>query len=271
MRRAAVAGRFYPADPVKLETAVRGFVEASPPGKEPWPVALIAPHAGYAYSGPVAGSAYALVAPGRGRIQRVVVLGPSHHLAFRGLAAPGCEAFATPLGVHEVDAERMAALCVNPIVRRWQKPHRDEHSLEVHLPFIQVVLGPIPVLPLLTGEVGPGEVADVLDAVWTADTLVVASSDLSHYLPAEEARERDAWTATIIEGLHAGSLGPTRACGCQGVRGLLVWARRRGLVARCVDLRNSGDTGGPAGRVVGYGAFGFWRAEALDPELEEDG
>ncbi|MDP2956782.1 MAG: AmmeMemoRadiSam system protein B [Longimicrobiales bacterium] len=271
VRPPAVAGRFYPDGPRELEAVVREFLAAASGIPDPFPtasgavhppVALVAPHAGYAYSGPVAGSAYALVAPARGAIRRAVLLGPSHYVAFRGLALPECDAFGTPLGEHAVDADGAAALQASPTVRRWERAHREEHSLEVQLPFLTVVLGPVPILPLVTGAAEPGEIADALALVWTADTLVVVSSDLSHYLPYDRAREADERTADAIVHLRGDTLGPHDACGAVALRGLLEAARRRGLESRCLDLRNSGDISEDRGRVVGYGAFGFWAPRA---------
>ncbi|MHB1192013.1 MAG: AmmeMemoRadiSam system protein B [Longimicrobiales bacterium] len=269
VRPPAVAGRFYPDDPRELEAKVRGFLAAGargdgsspdPRGAAAPPVALVAPHAGYVYSGPVAGSAYRLVVPRRGNVRRVVILGPSHFAAFRGLALPECAAFDTPLGEHLLDPDGVAALEAHPLVQRSGRAHTQEHSLEVQLPFLRVALGPVPILPLVTGEAEPDGIADVLGAVWDAGTLVVVSSDLSHYLPYDRAQKADRRTADAVERLEGDALGPHDACGVVALRGLLDAARRRGLGARCVDLRNSGDTEGSRDRVVGYGAFAFWDA-----------
>ncbi len=259
VRPPAGAGRFYPAEAGELEKTVRGFLSSAEPTDAPSaPVALVGPHAGYAYSGAVAGSAYALLDRRAHPFRRVVLVGPSHFVTFEGIALPECAAFATPLGEHPVDGEAVAALLDSPIVHRWGRPHREEHSLEVHLPFVRVALGPLPVVPLLTGFVESEEVADALDLVWTPETLVVVSTDLSHYLPYLDARTQDARTADAVERLHPDGLGDRDACGVMALRGLLAAGQRRGLRARCVDLRSSGDTGGDHARVVGYGAFGFW-------------
>jgi AmmeMemoRadiSam system protein B len=190
----------------------------------------------------------------------VVILGPSHFGAFQGLALPECAAFDTPLGEHLLDPDGVAALESHPLVRRSGRAHAQEHSLEVQLPFLRVALGPVPILPLLTGDAEPDGIADVLGTVWDAGTLVVVSSDLSHYLAYDRAREADRRTADAVERLEGDALGPHDACGVVALRGLLAAARRRGLGARCVDLRNSGDTEGSRDRVVGYGAFAFWGA-----------
>jgi hypothetical protein len=262
VRPPAVAGLFYPDDPRVLEATVRRLLDAAAPEGPPRPLALVAPHAGYAYSGPVAASAWALAATGGPAVRRVALLGPSHRVSFQGMALPEDDTFATPLGDHAVDPDGVSALLAAPPVRRWARAHRDEHSLEVQLPFVRLALGDLPVLPLVTGDASAEEVADALDRVWTHDTLVVVSSDLSHYLPYDRARAVDTETAAAIEGLAPEGIGPDRACGCVALRGLLVAAKRRGLAARCVDLRSSGDTAGPRNRVVGYGAFGFWAAGA---------
>lgn len=261
VRPPVVAGRFYPADAGELEATVRRLLAVAAPAPGPAPVAIVSPHAGYAYSGPVAGSAYGLVASASGRFRRVVLIGPSHFVAFRGLALPECDALASPLGEHAVDADGVSALGRSPAVRRWAPAHRDEHCLEVQLPFLWVALGPLPVLPLVTGVVADREVADALELVWTADTLVVASSDLSHYMPYAEARQADTRTAAAVEQLRTDGLGDRDACGVNALRGLVEAARRRGLRCRCVDLRSSGDTSGDRRRVVGYGAFGFWEGD----------
>ncbi len=235
---------------------------ATPPAVRGTLAGLVAPHAGYVYSGPVAASAYALLASSGTEVRRVVLLGPSHFVAFEGLALPEYDALSTPLGEHPLDDDAMSSLMRSSFVRRWSLPHRDEHSLEVQLPFLHVVLGPVPIVPLVTGIAKATDVADALEAVCTDTTLLVVSSDLSHYLPYDEAQAVDVRTADAIQGLRADELGSARACGVVGLRGLLELAGRRSLRAHCVDLRNSGDTYGPRNRVVGYGAFAFCRAEA---------
>ena len=264
IRRPAVAGRypeaaFYPADPAELRELVdallaraRASLGAPPRGASP--KALIAPHAGYQYSGPVAASAYARIEPGG--IRRVVLLGPAHRVPVRGLAAPAADAFATPLGPVELDAKALAGIAKLPQVRRSDPAHAPEHSLEVQLPFLQRVLGPFALVPLVVGDADPGEVDEVLESLWDGrETLVVVSSDLSHYLDYETARRLDAQTTRAIEALAPEALDPERACGCIPVQGLLLAARRHGLRARTVDLRSSGDTAGGKDRVVGYGAY----------------
>jgi AmmeMemoRadiSam system protein B len=266
IRPPAVAGLFYPAEPEALRAVVRrclaegrGRLRAAPAGAEaPPPKALIVPHAGYVYSGPVAGSAYALVEPLRGRIERVVLLGPSHRVAFRGLALSTASAFSTPIGDVPLDASGAKALAALPQVRFSDAAHSEEHSLEVQLPFLVEALGDFALLPLVVGEAAPGDVAAVIEAVWGgSETLVVVSSDLSHYYDYDTARTLDRATTAAIEALRPEGLDEESACGRVPVRGLLVAARHHRLAARTLDLRSSGDTAGPHDRVVGYGAYAF--------------
>jgi AmmeMemoRadiSam system protein B len=255
VRPPAVAGLFYPRDARELRATVQEYLQVHEvPG--PVPKALIAPHAGYVYSGPVAASAYALVTPGRGAITRVVLVGPSHRVAFAGLAVPSDLHFSTPLGEVALDQTAVAGLLSLPQVHVFDRPHAREHSLEVHLPFLQVALGEFSLVPLVTGEASPAEVGKVLEAVWGGpETLIVVSSDLSHYHDYATARRLDAATSAAIVALRADEVGDADACGCVAIRGLLWVARRRSLVVRVLDVRNSGDTAGPRDRVVGYGAF----------------
>lgn len=260
VRAPAVAGRFYPGDRRELErhlAQLLGSAAHDAPERDA-PKAIIAPHAGYIYSGPVAASAYALLAPARGHITRVVLLGPTHRVAVRGLALPGCTAFATPLGRIEIDAAAVEALGRLPQVTVSPQAHALEHSLEVHVPFLQVVLEKFTLVPLAVGHAGAQEVAEVLEVLWGGpETLVVVSSDLSHYLPYNDAQAVDRATATSILAL-ATDLSHEQACGATPVTGLACVARRRGLKPELIDLRNSGDTAGDRNRVVGYGAFAFY-------------
>ncbi len=257
VRQPAVAGSFYPADPRELREAV-GRALAAADALGPAPKAVIAPHAGFVYSGAVAASAYARLAQARDRIRRVVLIGPSHRVAFRGLAASSAEAFATPLGLVPLDREATDALLALPQVKVRDQAHAAEHSLEVHLPFLQVVLDSFRLVPLSAGEASPAEVAEVLDAVWGGgETLIVVSSDLSHYLDYHAARRIDAATCRAIETMRWEDLDEDQACGRVGVNGLLEAARHRHMAVRTVDLRNSGDTAGPRDEVVGYGAWVF--------------
>jgi len=256
IRPPAVAGMFYPGDAAVLRRDVLAMLEAARP-EAMTPKAIIAPHAGYIYSGPVAASAYALLAPLRGRIKRVVLLGPVHRVWVAGLALPGVEAFDTPLGRIELDQAAIAGLAALPQVETRFDAHAMEHSLEVHLPFLQAVLGEFKLVPLAVGGASAQQVAEVLDTLWGGDdTLIVVSSDLSHFLPYDEARQVDAGTADAIMHLRSDLVGEM-ACGCHPVNGLMLAARRKGLKPHLLDLRNSGDTAGDRSRVVGYGAFAF--------------
>jgi AmmeMemoRadiSam system protein B len=259
VRSPAVAGTFYPRGAPELRQAVRDYVAAalSRATVSPPPKAVIAPHAGYVYSGPVAGSAFALLAPLRGRITRVVLVGPAHRAYFPGLALPQAKAFATPLGLVRVDTEAAAGLLAgSPGVIASDDAHAGEHSLEVELPFVQEVLGDVAVVPIAIGDATDVETAEALDRLWGGpETCVVVSSDLSHYLPYATAKHLDEQTARAIEELRPEDIGEDQACGCVGVRALLRVARERGLRATRCDLRNSGDTAGPRDGVVGYGAF----------------
>ncbi len=258
-RPAAVAGTFYPSNREELEEQIRGFLAAagSTLGPEATaPKAVIAPHAGTVYSGPIAATVYARLARARGRIRRVVLLGPAHRVWFRGLAATSAEVFATPLGDVPIDREVVDRLLELPQVAVNDEAHRQEHSLEVHLPFLQVALGAFSLVPLVVGEASAALVGEVLDVLWGGDeTFVVVSSDLSHFHSYEAARALDAETTQLIEGLRFEALDGERACGYQPIRGLLHTAKRRGLHVANVDLRSSGDTAGPRREVVGYGAY----------------
>ncbi len=263
-RAPAVAGTFYPADPRALEAAVRGHLEAARarreagPGAAPPPKALIAPHAGYLYSGAVAASAYVEVEALRGVVERVVLLGPSHRVPLRGLAASTAQVFVTPLGEIPIDQAALAEISHLPQVKRLDAPHEWEHSLEVQLPFLQCVLGGFRLVPLSVGDATPAEVAEVLEILWGGpETLIVVSSDLSHYHDYETARRLDARATRAIEELRPEGLDEESACGRVPARGLLVAARRHGLRARTLDLRSSGDTAGPRHEVVGYGSYVF--------------
>ena len=255
VRRPAVAGMFYPGAPSELRSTVEELLRGVQPERGPVPKAVIAPHAGYVYSGPIAAVAFQALAGQP--LKRVVVLGPAHRVPVRGLALPGTDAFATPLGEVPVDAEGAAAVSDLPQVTTFPEAHAPEHSLEVELPFLQVLFPGVAVLPIVVGDADGEEVAEVLDRVWGGpETAVVISSDLSHYLPYDVARRVDRETAEEILALE-GPLHSRQACGAYPINGLLVAARRRGMAPRLLDLRNSGDTAGDRGRVVGYGAFAF--------------
>ena len=255
LRPSAVAGSFYPADPQELQTLVSQLL-AGANANRPLPKALVAPHAGYIYSGPVAATAYAPLRQGRGRINRVVLLGPSHRVGFRGIALSTATAFVTPLGTIPLDSTTPARLVNLPQVGFLDQAHSQEHSLEVHLPFLQTLLDSFTLVPLVVGDASPEEVAQVLERLWGGpETLVVISTDLSHYHDYVTAQRLDAATSQAIEELRPEAIQHDSACGRNPLNGLLTLARRRGLQLRMVDLRNSGDTAGSRDRVVGYGAY----------------
>jgi AmmeMemoRadiSam system protein B len=251
---------FYPDSPDQLRREIAAMLAGAAGKPEDSPKALIVPHAGYVYSGPVAASAFTTLSGQRNAIRRVVLLGPTHRVAVRGLALPDCDAFAMPLGEVPVDASAADAIRKMREVAVNAPAHRLEHSLEVEIPFLQHVLDEFSLLPLAVGDASPDAVAEVLERVWGgSETLIVVSSDLSHYLPYEDARRIDAATARRIAGLDP-AIDHCQACGATPVNGLLLAAKRRGLRVRQLDLRNSGDTAGDRRRVVGYGAFAFFEA-----------
>jgi AmmeMemoRadiSam system protein B len=258
IRPAAVAGTFYPDDPQELDQQVSDYLEHASESAGVPPKAIIAPHAGYIYSGPVAAAAYARIAPLRHIVRRVVLLGPCHRVAIDGLALPTADAFATPLGIVPVDREACAQIAALPQVHVFDPTHRDEHGLEVHLPFLQRVLEDFAIVPLVVGEASDGEIAEVLEQLWGGpETLIVISSDLSHYHDYHTAQALDTATSNAIEALDPDGIGPHDACGRHPVRGLLRVAARRGMAVATLDLRNSGDTAGSRDSVVGYGAWVF--------------
>ena len=262
IRPAVVAGSFYPGDPSVLAAEVAAYLaEAAPgPAQSHAPKAIIAPHAGYMYSGAIAASIYARLAPLRGIVRRVVLAGPAHRVYVKGAAIPAAEAFASPLGAVPLDLPALSRLRELDFVEVSDAAHALEHSLEVHLPFLQSVLEEFALVPIVVGDASPREMATLFGQLWGGDeTLIVVSSDLSHYLPYDSARDRDRDTARAIVHLEARLVGE-EACGAAPINGLLRAARERGLRAEMVDLRNSGDTAGGLDRVVGYGAFAFTEA-----------
>ena len=285
IRAPAVAGLFYPRDPQRLRAAIADCsARAAAKGAatprsarralSSTPKALIAPHAGYIYSGPIAGSAYGAVGKAAQRIKRVVLIGPSHFARFPGLAVSRAAAFKTPLGAVPIDDSMRDEILRLPNVVPADYPHAREHSLEVQLPFLQVLLGEFRLLPIATGEVTTEDVARVLEHVWgDEETLIIVSSDLSHYLPYESARSMDAATAQAILGCST-ELDGEQACGCDGINGLLQVAIERALDVQLLDLRNSGDMSSERSRVVGYGAFALYetpvgaRRNRIEPESD---
>lgn len=249
IRAPAVAGMFYPANPVDLRRMVEEYLATVPARDGASPKAIIAPHAGYIYSGPIAASAYACIRP-KG-IRRVVLFGPAHRVLLNGVAASSASAWHTPLG--DVPVEAPPGL---PVI---DAAHAEEHSLEVHLPFLQVVLEDFKLIPLVVGQADKEEIADILVSLWGGtETLIIISSDLSHYENYETANRMDSATSQAIVDLDPDGLGPDDACGRVPIRGLLHLARKKGMRAELLDLRNSGDTAGSRDQVVGYGAYAFY-------------
>ncbi|HNM63987.1 MAG TPA: AmmeMemoRadiSam system protein B [Accumulibacter sp.] len=257
-RPPAVAGTFYPAPASVLARDLRRLLAHAPATPTAPAKAIIAPHAGYVYSGPVAATAYAPLVTRRETIRRVVLLGPTHRVPVNGLALPAASAFATPLGEVPLDQASCEDILQLPQVVVSDAAHAYEHSLEVQLPFLQSVLADFSLVPLAVGRASAEQVAEVLERLWGGDeTLIVISSDLSHYLPYTTACALDQRTAHHILALDV-HLDHQQACGATPINGLLLAARRHGLQAQLVDLRNSGDTAGDKARVVGYGAFSFF-------------
>lgn len=256
IRQPAVAGMFYPADPHELGAMLDSMLqEARPPDTAP-PKAIIVPHAGYIYSGPVAASAYKLIGKLADTVTRVILLGPSHRVPFYGLAASSASHFVTPLGRIPLDRSTIDRLLVEGLVTQLDQAHSLEHSLEVHLPFLQKTLKDFSLVPLVVGEASAEQVAAVLQSVWGGEeTLIVISSDLSHYHDYNTAKKMDRATSDAIEHLEPEAIHYDDACGRIPVSGLLTLARKQGLHAKTIDLRNSGDTAGPRDQVVGYGAY----------------
>lgn len=260
-RPPAVAGAFYPGNPGILAATVDQLLGCRAPAPQAQPKALIVPHAGYVYSGATAGQAYAQLAPWREQIRRVVLLGPTHRVAVDGIAVPQTDAFATPLGNIPLDTAAIASLANLPQIVASDRAHAQEHSLEVHLPFLQRLLGQFTLVPLAVGHAAPKEVAEVLDRLWGGpETLIVVSSDMSHFLPYAAAKHVDSETCAHILQLDT-HIRPEQACGAYPINGLLLAARQRGLTPHLIDHCNSGDTAGDKQRVVGYAAFSFTEAQ----------
>ncbi len=259
IRPPAVAGSFYPADPVQLNQQIDQFLSSvALKQQETQPIkAIIAPHAGYIYSGPVAAEAYARVRQQADKIQRVILLGPAHRVALRGIAAPSVDFFRTPLGDIAIDKKALASIEPLPQVVVSDLAHQQEHSLEVHLPFLQKILKPFTLVPLVVGHVAPAQVAEVLQQLWGGEeTLIVVSSDLSHFYPYDNAIRLDTETSKAILQL-SDQIQPEQACGAFPLNGLTHLAKEKQLKAELIAQNNSGDTAGDKNRVVGYGAYQF--------------
>ncbi len=259
-RKPAVAGLFYPERPAELQSVIATHLDVGCDDARR-PLALIVPHAGLVYSGPVAGSAYRRLLPHRDAIRRVVLIGPAHRVALAGIAAPSADAFATPLGKVRVDRERSLELLQLPGVIESDEAHQWEHCLEVQLPFLQTVLADFSIVPLVAGRVSAEIVGTVLKRGWDdqSSTLLLISSDLSHYLSYDEAQRVDRATADAVLRRRQ-DLAGDQACGCYAINGLMHLAEQAGWRVELLDLRNSGDTAGPRDRVVGYGSFALYDA-----------
>lgn len=264
VRRPAVAGMFYPAEPGELREMVQQMLRASSgeavDSGAGAPLALIVPHAGLIYSGPIAAAAYRLLAPFPDHYRRIALIGPAHRVVISGLAGVSNAAWMLPFGRVEVDRQAMLALRSLPFFLESDEAHAPEHCIEVQLPFLQMVLGDFSLVPLLAGRLSPDEVAEAITLLDDGSTLFIISSDLSHYHSAETARALDRRTCEAIEAMSPDRISPEHACGRIPVQGLLLLARRRHWSVRTLDLRNSGDTGGSRESVVGYGSWAFYRS-----------
>ncbi len=255
IRKAAVAGTFYPANPLQLHNTVSTMLEQAKTS-EVIPKALIVPHAGYIFSGPIAASAYCLLKNLKHSVSRVILLGPSHRVAFKGFACSRADQFMTPLGTIDVNTEAIKSIITLPDVEFIEQAHTYEHCLEVQLPFLQETLSHFTIVPIVTGDASPQMVCDVINKLWGGpETLVIISSDLSHYHQYDVAKSKDAVTSRQIENLEFETLHSDSACGKVAISGLLKFSRDHSLQVNNLDLRNSGDTAGDKNRVVGYGAY----------------
>jgi len=260
IRQPAVAGSFYPGSSAALDSAIQGYLnncDVKATGKQP--LALIVPHAGYIYSAPIAASAYIQLIPFAEQISRVVLLGPSHQIPLIGIASSSLKAFDTPLGAVPLDRETIEQLNHLPFVQSYDEAHRYEHSLEVQLPFLQKILPEFTLVPLVIGQTDDQQVSDLIESLQLDQhTLVIISSDLSHYLDYDSAKACDLSTCRAIEELKPQNIHYEQACGRSGVAGMLLSAEKHQLHVQTLDLRNSGDTAGTKDRVVGYGAWAFF-------------
>jgi len=265
IRSPAVAGSFYPEKENELSAMIQAYLDnCDTPSPDNKPVALIVPHAGYIYSGAVAASAYSQLIPFREKISRVILLGPSHRVPLAGIATSSANAFQTPLGTIPLDTDAIEQLNHLPFVQYNDEAHYYEHSLEVQLPFLQKILSSFSLVPLIIGQTEDQLVSDLLETIihkkngQDENTLILISSDLSHYLDYERAKRCDQLTCKAIETLTAHHIHYEQACGLTAIAGMLLSAKKHQLQAKTLDLRNSGDTAGSKDRVVGYGAWAFF-------------
>ncbi len=259
IRPAAVSGMFYPENPDVLRDMIKKELsQAIPASIITAPKVLIVPHAGYIYSGSIAASAFVLLKPCRQLIKRVVLIGPSHRVGFNGAALSSADDFDTPLGTIPVDKDAQAKLSGIADIHVINKAHAAEHSLEVQLPFLQCILDKFAIVPIVAGEADPQLIAKIIETLWGGpETLIVISSDLSHFHQYQTAQRLDQATSQAILDLDVNAIDSQHACGCVGIRGLLTFAQRHPLEVSVLDLRNSGDTAGSKDSVVGYGAYLF--------------
>ena len=256
IRQPAVAGMFYPADKQTLKDDIYDYLKGVKCEQRKNIKAIVVPHAGYIYSGPIAASAYKQLIPYKEKIKRVVLLGPSHRVAFNGLAIPEADFFTTPFGNIPIDKKGIQLISELPQVIVSEQAHKEEHSLEVQLPFLQAVLNEFSLIPLVVGDAERHIVAEVIDLLWGDEhTLIVISTDLSHYHAYNKAKELDQATSEAIVNLQADLIGYDDACGRNGLKGMITVAEEKHLSIDTLDLRNSGDTAGDKNRVVGYGAY----------------
>ena len=258
IRPTAVAGSFYPKQASELNTLLDKYLSLETV-KIASPKAIIAPHAGYIYSGETAASIYSNIEQIKDKVRRVVLLGPTHRVYVKGIALPSNTHFASPLGNVSIDTQSLNKISKHSFVDYIDEAHAQEHSLEVHIPFLQKVLNNFVLLPILVGEASPGQVAIILNELWGGEeTLIVISSDLSHFLDYETAAKTDNKTTQLIENFDYEHIGSKQACGCMPMRGLLKLAQEKNMSIQTVDVRNSGDTAGTKDRVVGYGAYALF-------------
>ncbi len=259
IRPPAVAGMFYPENPITLKDMIEhDLVQAMSTSVISAPKVLIVPHAGYIYSGSIAASAFALLEPYRHQIKRVIIIGPSHRVGFNGVAISSADAFDTPLGAIPIDKSAQAKLSEVAGVHIFDEAHVAEHSLEVQLPFLQIMLDKFSIVPIVAGDASPQLISKIIETLWgESETLIVISSDLSHYHQYQTAQQLDKITSQAILALDVNTVDSQHACGCVGIKGLLTFALRHPLKASILDVRNSGDTAGSKDRVVGYGAYLF--------------
>jgi len=257
IRLPAVSGSFYPDNPEILEAMLEGYLQqVTVTATDKVPKAMIVPHAGYIYSGEIAASAYARLRAKRSTIKRVVLIGPSHKVGFTGLAVSHADAFKTPLGDIPLDTQAIASLANFPFVNYKEEAHLYEHSLEVQLPFLQMTLDSFQLIPIVAGDCPAKQIEQVLELFYAKDnTLIVISSDLSHFHDYATAQRLDRETSKKIERLDYQHLDYESACGRVPISGLLALAQKKSLQVETIDLRNSGDTAGDKSRVVGYGAY----------------